>query len=375
MTESSKTTNQSQSSTTAPWAPAQGLLTNLIGQYGGLDTSVTGGQSSALDNLASSVSGLPNFGSAGAGAINNLFSSSTAPQVGQLNSAYGTLQNNLGATASGANLDPYSTPGFGDAIKTTMDDITNRTKALYSASGRDPSGAGSFAQSLGRGLTQGVAPTIAAQYNTNNQNMLNANNALFAGAGQTALGTSGLNQTQLQNGLSGISGASGLSSLFSSPALAQLGAANAQYSQPFSNLAQLLQPSTAIAGLGGQSTGQGTSTTTSDPSLMDTISGGLKLGGTGLSAAGSLASAWPALLALSDVRAKTDIAPVGKLNDGQSVYSFRYRGSPKTEIGLMAQEVEKRDPGAVVEIGGLKHVNYGRALAPAARVGALMEAA
>ena len=87
-----------------------------------------------------------------------------------------------------------------------------------------------------------------------------------------------------------------------------------------------------------------------------------------------------ALLAFSDERLKEDIAPVGKLADGRNIYSYRYKGDPEPRIGLMAQEEEKIAPENVVEIGGFKAVNYGRALAPSkalmrGRVGALAEAA
>jgi hypothetical protein len=64
----------------------------------------------------------------------------------------------------------------------------------------------------------------------------------------------------------------------------------------------------------------------------------------------------------SDVRLKTDIAPVGKLYDGQNVYAFRYKGDPTPRIGLMAQEVEKTRPDAVhTAPSGLKAVDYGKA--------------
>lgn len=375
MTDSTKTTQQSQASTTNPWEPAQGLLTNLIGKYGSQDTGVTGGQSAALSNLTNAASGIPNFGAQGANALTNLFNTNNSGQVGMLNTAYDTLRSNLGGTASGANLNPYDTPGFGDAIKTSMDDITNRTKGVYAASGRDPSGAGSFAQSLGRGLTQGVAPTIASQYNTNYGNFLGANRDLFSGAGSTASNINNLNQQQLTNGIAGMTGAAALPSLFTSPAMAQYAAANAQYSQPYQNLAQLLQPSTSIAGLGGQSTGTMNGTQTSTPSLMDSIKGGMGMAGTAASAVGSAASMWPLLMALSDERAKEDIVPVGKLNDGQSVYSFKYKGQPKTHIGLMAQEVLEHEPAAVGRHpSGLLMVDYDRATRRA-RVGALAEAA
>ena len=58
---------------------------------------------------------------------------------------------------------------------------------------------------------------------------------------------------------------------------------------------------------------------------------------------------------------KDDIREVGELDNGLPVYSFRYKGDPKTQIGLMAQDVEKRDPKAVGSLFGLKTVDYRRA--------------
>jgi hypothetical protein len=63
--------------------------------------------------------------------------------------------------------------------------------------GRDFSGANSMA--LGRGLTQGLAPTIAAQYNQNVQNQQGAAGNLY-NAGNTNAGISaGLQQQKLAN--------------------------------------------------------------------------------------------------------------------------------------------------------------------------------
>lgn len=64
---------------------------------------------------------------------------------------------------------------------------------------------------------------------------------------------------------------------------------------------------------------------------------------------------------LSDRRAKTDIRKVGKLDNGLNVYSYRYKGGETPQIGLMAQEVEKKNPDAVAKIGGLMAVNYDEA--------------
>jgi len=61
----------------------------------------------------------------------------------------------------------------------------------------------------------------------------------------------------------------------------------------------------------------------------------------------------------SDRRIKDAIIPIGKLDNGLTVYKFRYKGDPRTTIGLMADEVEKILPHAVAEINGIKHVNYG----------------
>ncbi len=371
MTDSSKTTDQSQQSQTSPWASAQPLLDKVLSGYGNQSTAVTPGQSSALANLTQATAGLPNFGKQGTGAINDLFSSSTQPQVGMLNKAYGQLNTNLGGTASGANLDPYSTPGFSDALAKMTSDITSATKGVYAGSGRDPSGAGSFSGSLAGGLSQGLAPTIASQYNQNYRNMVDANNQLFSGAGTTASGITNLNQTQLQNGITGIGAAGAIPGLYTSPAQAQLAAANAQYSQPYANLSALLQPSVALGGLGSQSSGTGTSTSTSTPSLMDSINAGMGIAGKG-------ASGLASLFALSDERAKDDIAPVGKLNDGQTVYSYRYKGSKTPQIGLLAHEVEQHEPAAVAtHSSGLKMVDYRKAVEKSrlmGRVGALRAA-
>lgn len=383
MSESSKTTEQSQSSQTSPWAQAMPLVNTLLGQYGNLGTGVTGDQSNALAGLKNSVSNLPNFGQSGADAISKLFSSDSSPQVGMLNSAYGDLKSNLGATASGANLDPYKTPGFSDAINTAIADATKATKGVYAGSGRDPSGAGSFAGSLGRGITSGVAPVIASQYNQNYSNMNDANKTLFSGAGSTASSINNLRQSDFTNALAGLQGAGSLPGLYTSPAMAQYAAANASYSQPYQNLAQLLQPSVALAGLGSQSSGNGTSVQTNNPSWLDTISGGMSTAGKGLSALGSFQGlgGFAGIASMfSDERLKEDIAPVGKLADGQKVYSYRYKGDPTPQIGLLAQEVEGHAPDAVGEVAGFKTVNYGKATARArhlmrGKVGALREAA
>jgi len=49
----------------------------------------------------------------------------------------------------------------------------------------------------------------------------------------------------------------------------------------------------------------------------------------------------------SDERLKHDAHRIGETDDGLPIYSFKYNGDNKTQIGLMAQDVEKRKPEAV----------------------------
>ena len=80
----------------------------------------------------------------------------------------------------------------------------------------------------------------------------------------------------------------------------------------------------------------------------------------------------------SDERLKDEVEPVGELYDGQTVYRYRFKGSPAHELGLIAQEVQDRDPGAVNDnhLGtGFKAVHYKRATSMAAELGKHLKAA
>lgn len=80
-------------------------------------------------------------------------------------------------------------------------------------------------------------------------------------------------------------------------------------------------------------------------------------------AMGSAIGGLGGLFALSDERAKTDKKKIGKTDDGMGIYSYRYKGTPQKQIGLMAQEVQKKKPQAVRKgVDGLLRVNYSEAL-------------
>lgn len=83
--------------------------------------------------------------------------------------------------------------------------------------------------------------------------------------------------------------------------------------------------------------------------------------GSMLSGIGTLAGG---LFSLSDANAKEDIEQIGESNDGQPIYRYRYKGSPRTQIGLMAQDVVQSNPDAVRRdrATGLMVVDYDKAL-------------
>ena len=66
----------------------------------------------------------------------------------------------------------------------------------------------------------------------------------------------------------------------------------------------------------------------------------------------------PALFT-SDIRVKENIAPDGKWKD-HNAYTFNYIGDDSRYRSVMAQEVEQTHPQAVVEIAGIKHVDYSK---------------
>lgn len=199
----------------------------------------------------------------------------------------------------------------------------------------------------GQQYSDGLKMAEAARQNDNNA-MLDALKAR-ASAGGSAVGT-GVNAIgsgiQQQGGLFDIANA-GAQGAGQRNTQNQIDNAKgmSEYSNDAAN--QALQRFMAIVGgqnWGGQS--QGTSTSTSTPSMWNTIGSGL-----------GLASSF---MKLSDRRIKTDIKCIGQADNGLPIYTFRYFNDPKAELhmGFMAQDVEKVRPEAVSKVGGIMAINY-----------------
>ena len=94
--------------------------------------------------------------------------------------------------------------------------------------------------------------------------------------------------------------------------------------------------------------------------------------GAAAGAAGAAASIAPLAALASDKRVKENIERVGETYDGQNIYRFNYKGDPHTQLGLIAQEVEKTDKDSVYNVNGIKMVDYNSATEDAAQKGKFM---
>lgn len=173
------------------------------------------------------------------------------------------------------------------------------------------------------------------------------------------------NERQLQQGAIGMAPGLAQQDYLDTQALAGVGARNeaqaqaelqdqmsrhyAQYDLPRQDLANL------VSALQGTAFG-GTSTQTGPGSGSST---GTQLLGGGLAALPFLSS----MFNWSDRRLKEDVKKIGKTDDGLPIYRYRYKGSARPVIGLMAQDVLKVKPEAVANVGGLLAVNYEAATA------------
>lgn len=194
----------------------------------------------------------------------------------------------------------------------------------------DTPGLGALSGAALKDLTnfnQGLASTYYGNYfNMFQEQQNNIFNRLsgIATLGQNAAGNLGTQGAALGTGIAGAqAGAS-----------ASLGAG---YSSAFNNLGNSAMLYNILGSQGGNSFNSDWGWTGGSPSNPDSY--------------------------LSDRRLKEDIKPVGRLENGLTVYSYRMKGEQKFQVGLMSDEVEKINPDAVsTNEEGFKMVNYGKAV-------------
>jgi len=346
---------QTQQSQTAPWQAAQPMLQGILAQLSkGLNnTGLTAAETGAIDTLESNAAkGNPYAGQIDAYAKSLLSGGGADAQAGNLKDNLDAFRGQLTPYANGSMVG--NNPALAAQLAQIRDDVANSVNGQFAAAGRDLSGANLMA--YGRGVAAGQAPVIAAQYNQDVANQIAASNALYNGGNTTAGALSGLQQNYLANQGQGVAAAQSALDAQNYGANATLAAEAQRRGIPVQALGLLAQIGVPIAGLGNQS--NSTSTKTEQMSGVDQFS---KIAG-GIS---SLLSGF-GNYQKSDARLKEDITPVGALYDGTPVYGYRYKGAPAYHIGLMAQDVEKTVPHAVIEINGYKAVDY-RAATEASR--------
>jgi hypothetical protein len=306
-----------------PWAPTIPYLQDFLGSVGNLAGSLGEGATGAQDAAAGQLKDIYGAGNKYSGMLGDLASDTLTgvdSQSGMAKDAYSTLQSQLTPYASGQYLDFNSNPHLQQMLSTVGDSVQERINAQFAGAGRDLSGMNQSA--IGRGVTQAQLPLLMEHFNQQQQNQMNAANALYGAGTGTAQVAQGLDASALAGRAGGIPAAEaatnaemwGPQGIFNLEQLMQ--------ELPAQNLGMLSNLLLPVAQLGQQQTGTSKSSGTS-------FGVGAKL--------------------LSDERLKEDLQQIGTLADGTPIYRFRYKGEDTTRIGLSAQDLEEVTPEAVSE--------------------------
>jgi hypothetical protein len=250
---------QTQQSQTAPWEAAQPMLQGILSQIGaGLNNiGLTGAETGALNQLSQNAAqGNPYAGQIGDYVQSLLNGGGANAQTGNVQSNLGTFRDQLTPYAGGSMIG--NNPALAAQLAQIQADVGNSVNSQFAAAGRDMSGANQMA--YGRGVAAGEAPVIAAQYNQDVANQINAANALY-NAGNTTAGTlSGMQQNYLSNQGQGVTAAQSALDARNYGANATLAAEAQRRGIPVQALGLLAQIGIPIAGLGSQSNGTSTGT-------------------------------------------------------------------------------------------------------------------
>src|SRR5499426_2063305 len=200
----SETTSSQQ---TTPWAPAAPALGGILAKIGQINPDLTTTETNALDRLSANANAGNPFAPAIGGVANTLLSGGGPDRTGMVNDAYAQYRAALAPTASGAFLDPNSNPFFGNTTSNIADSVISAARDQFAGAGRDPSGAGSFAGTIGREVASALAPMYAQAYDAERVRQLAAITGLYGAGAQTAGALSGLDQAKLGNMQAGITAA------------------------------------------------------------------------------------------------------------------------------------------------------------------------
>jgi len=304
---SSQTTTQRAD----PWAPAQPFLEQGLADAGRLYDQ---GGFNITPWQGPMVAGYDPFRS-GADAM-------TPGAVGM---GLGGVQQGMGAI--GQAMDPnQQSAQFDQTVQNRINQIMPQINSSFAGSGM--TGSGLHAQNLGAGVSAGVADTMNQNWQQNQNRALQAAgmvpgmNAAAFGALDYLRDAGRDRQEQSQQELS-----------------AQI----LQDQQAKTAELNAIQDYLALTTGVGSTFGVQSSRTQGSPGAMGMLGFGMQ--------------ALPLLF--SDRRLKEDIKKVGKTDGGLPIYTYKYKAGGPTQMGVMAQDVRKKNPGAVHDLGGLLAVDYG----------------
>ncbi len=244
---------------TEPWAPAQPILKDILGETSPLvgNVGVTPGQQDAYgDLLASAKAGNPAAGQIRDVATGALGYDNTA-QKDMVGDAYTTLQGNLGKYAAGDYLDVANNPQLKALMDTVGTDVQDRINRQFAAAGRDLSGMNT--QTVARGVSQATAPLLLDQFNKQQGLQVDAAKTLFGGGTTTATTQGQLDQLLQQIRTGGVDLSNKALEAENYGPNAILALEQQIKSMPAEDLALLASLVTPIAGLGGTSNTKGSS--------------------------------------------------------------------------------------------------------------------
>jgi hypothetical protein len=281
MSDDTETVTQtSQASTKNPWVPSDATLSGILAQLRGINPNLSGAESAALGGLLGNVGFLRQFAPQVTGLANTLLSGGI-DRTGLVAGGYEDYRNQLGPTIGGQFLDLQNNPFYSQLTDRIGNDVQNRINAVYAGAGRDPSGAGSYGQTLGRGVAEGLAPLFSDAYRAERQNQLAAMNTLYGAGNATGGLLSQLDQTALGDMQAGIGAAQAARDVANDPFNQALAIEAQRRGIPLQVLAQQMGIALPIGSAFGTTTGTGTETSTTHTPWYQPVLGGA-LAGAGL---------------------------------------------------------------------------------------------
>ena len=356
--------------------------------------SGTGYTSADAGNFVAGIDPTQSAGIAGT----NTAATEAQPYYGAATSALGSAQSGVnpvnaaatglaGASAEQVNAQPLTGQDINQYLSPYLGDVLGTTNALANQN-NSIAQSGALGTAISSGAFGGDRTGIAAA-NLNQQNQLaeQATDANILNTGyNTALGTA-----QQQQGVNLSAGQANRAALGSAGSeLASIG--STAYGEGANTASELgaLGTGAQTAGLAGaqaqigagtlqQQTQQAENTAEynqflqqqSFPYQVDQFLANIAEG-TGALSGSTTTTTQPGGF-FSDKRLKHDIKKIGKLFDGQEIYSYKMHGDPRTHIGLIAQKVEKKHPEAVGLARGFKTVDYSLATRQAEKRGKFAE--